>query len=78
MLLFIRMYKSVGSLPKIPSQHFSPPTHSMRLIFIVEMQNGHLGQYWNNASNIKRETTRQLKSLTFNDSKGYFEQWKWK
>lgn len=34
------------------------------------------GQQWDNVETKKRETTRQLKSITFEGCKGYFDQWK--
>jgi len=34
------------------------------------------GQHWDDVETIKRETTRQLKSLTSEDFEGCFEQWK--
>lgn len=34
------------------------------------------GQQWDNVETKKRETSRQLRSITFEGCKGYFDQWK--
>lgn len=34
------------------------------------------GRHWDDVENIKFESTRRLKSLTFEDFQGCFEEWK--
>lgn len=74
--LLVREFLARNSITTLDHPPYSPDIAPCDFFLFPKCKMVMRGQHWDDVETIKRETTRQLKSLTSEDFEGCFEQWK--
>lgn len=74
--LIVRQFLAKNSITILDHPPYSPDLAPCDFFLFPKCKNVMRGQHWEDVDTIKQETTRRLKSMTFEDFQGCFEEWK--